>query len=52
MGAEEAYRISVLQCATQTGKLVDAAIAVALKIAANAPLGARTTMASAQCALS
>lgn len=51
-GAQEAYRMGVVQYVTPPGKQLDCAIEVARKIAAAAPLGVRATIASAQLALS
>jgi len=46
-GAEEAYRLGLVQEVTAPGKQLDRAIELAQKIATAAPLGVRATMASA-----
>jgi enoyl-CoA hydratase/carnithine racemase len=51
-GAEEAYRLGLVQHVTPPGQQLDRAIEVARKIAAAAPLGVRATLASAHRALS
>jgi enoyl-CoA hydratase len=51
-GAEEAYRMGLVQFVTPPGKQLDRAIEVARKIAAAAPLGIRATLSSAHRALS
>jgi enoyl-CoA hydratase/carnithine racemase len=51
-GAEEAYRMGLVQYVTPPGKQLDRAIEVARKISAAAPLGIRATIASAHRALS
>lgn len=51
-GAEEAYRMGLVQYVTAPGEQLDRAIGVARKIAAAAPLGVRATLASAHQALS
>jgi enoyl-CoA hydratase/carnithine racemase len=51
-GAEEAYRLGLVQEVTPPGKQLDRAMAFAKKIAAVAPLGARATLVSAHQALS
>ena len=51
-GAEEAYRMGLVQYVTPPGKQLDRAIEVARKIAAAAPLGIRATLSSAHRALS
>ena len=50
-GAEEAYRLGLVQYVTPPGKQLERAIEVAQKIAAAAPLGIRATLASAHRAL-
>ena len=50
--AEDAYRMGLVQAVTQAGQQLDRATEIARKIAANAPLGVRATMASARRALS
>lgn len=50
-GADEAYRLGLVQYVTPPGKQLDRAIEVARKIAAAAPLGIRATLASANRAL-
>jgi enoyl-CoA hydratase/carnithine racemase len=50
--ADEAYRMGLVQEITAPGKHVERAIALAKEIAAAAPLGVRTTLASARRALS
>jgi enoyl-CoA hydratase/carnithine racemase len=50
-GADEAYRMGLVQYVTPPGKQLDRAIEVARKIAAAAPLGVRATMSSAHRAL-
>jgi enoyl-CoA hydratase len=47
-GADEAYRLRVVQETTPPGKQLDRAIALANHITANAPLGVRATLASAR----
>jgi len=49
--AEEAYRMGLVQEITPVGKQLDRATEIARKIAAAAPLGVRTTLASAHQAL-
>ena len=51
-GADEAYRMGLLQFVTPPGKQLDRAIEVARKISAAAPLGVRATLSSAHRALS
>ena len=51
-GAEEAYRMGLVQYVTPPGKQLDRALEVARKISAAAPLGVQATMASAHRALS
>ena len=51
-GAEEAYRMGLVQYVTAPGEQVDRAIGVARKISAAAPLGIKATIASAQRTLS
>jgi enoyl-CoA hydratase len=51
-GAEEAYRLGLLQAVTPPGKQLDRALEIAGKIAAAAPLGVRATLASAHQAIS
>jgi enoyl-CoA hydratase/carnithine racemase len=51
-GADEAYRMGVVQFVTPPGKQLDRAIEVARKISAAAPLGVRATLGSARRALS
>jgi enoyl-CoA hydratase len=50
-GADEAYRLGLVQCVTPPGQQLDRAIEVARKIAAAAPLGVRATLGSAHRAL-
>ena len=50
-GADEAYRMGLVQYVTPPGKQLDRAIEVARKIAAAAPLGIRATLGSARHAL-
>ena len=50
-GAEEARRLGLVQEVTEPGKQLDRAVAIATKIAANAPLGVRATIASSRQAL-
>jgi enoyl-CoA hydratase/carnithine racemase len=50
--AEEARRLGLVQAVTPPGKQLDRAIAIAMKVAAAAPLGVRATLASAHQALS
>ncbi len=50
-GADEAFRIGLVQEITEPGKQLDHAIAIAESIAAQAPLGVRATIASARKAL-
>jgi enoyl-CoA hydratase/carnithine racemase len=50
-GAAEALRIGLVQEVTPREKLLDTAVAIADKIAAQAPLGARATIASARIGL-
>ena len=50
-GADEARRLGLLQEVTEPGKQLDRAVAIATKIAANAPLGVRATLASAHQAI-
>jgi enoyl-CoA hydratase len=47
-GAEEAYRMGLVQAITPPGKELETAIGFARKVAAAAPLGVRATMKSAQ----
>jgi enoyl-CoA hydratase len=51
-GADEAYRMGLVQYVTPPGKQLDRATEVARKISAAAPLGIRATIASAHRALS
>ncbi|HEY9009400.1 MAG TPA: enoyl-CoA hydratase-related protein [Devosia sp.] len=51
-GADEAYRMGLVQFVTPPGKQLDRAIEIARKISAAAPLGIRATMDSAHRALS
>lgn len=51
-GADEAYRLGLVQYVTPPGQQLDRAIEVARKIAAAAPLGVRATLDSAHRALS
>jgi len=51
-GAEEAYRLGLVQAVTPPGKQLDRALEIARKIAAAAPLGVRATLASAHQAIS
>jgi enoyl-CoA hydratase len=51
-GADEAYRMGLVQFVTPPGKQLDRAIEVARKISAAAPLGVRATLSSAHRALS
>jgi len=51
-GADEAYRMGLVQFVTPPGKQLDRAIEVARKISAAAPLGVRATLSSAHLALS
>jgi enoyl-CoA hydratase len=51
-GAEEAYRLGLVQAVTPPGKELDRALEIAAKIAAAAPLGVRATLASARQATS
>lgn len=51
-GAEEAYRMGMVQYVTPPGKQLECAIEVARKISAAAPLGVRATISSAHRALS
>ena len=51
-GADEAYRMGLVQFVTPPGKQLDRAIELARKISAAAPLGIRATMDSAHRALS
>jgi enoyl-CoA hydratase/carnithine racemase len=51
-GAEDAYRLGLVQYVTPPGRQLDRAIEVARKIAAAAPLGIRATLGSAHRALS
>jgi enoyl-CoA hydratase len=51
-GADEAYRLGLVQAVTPPGKQLDRAIEIATKIAAAAPLGVRATLASAHQAIS
>jgi enoyl-CoA hydratase len=46
-GAAEAFRIGLVQEVATRGELLDRAVAIAEKIAAQAPLGVRATLASA-----
>ena len=50
-GADEARRLGLVQEVTEPGKQLDRAVAIATKIAANAPLGVRATLASAHQAI-
>jgi enoyl-CoA hydratase/carnithine racemase len=50
-GADEAYRLGLVQYVTPPGQQLDRAIEVARKIAAAAPLGIRATLGSARRAL-
>ena len=50
-GAEEAHRLGLVQEIVPTGKQLDRALELAEKIAANAPLGVRATLASAHLAI-
>jgi enoyl-CoA hydratase len=50
-GAEEARRMGLVQAITPPGQQLDAAVALAKKIALAAPLGVRATLASAHSAL-
>jgi enoyl-CoA hydratase/carnithine racemase len=50
-GADEAYRLGLVQYVTPPGQHLDRAIEVARKIAAAAPLGIRATLGSARRAL-
>jgi len=50
-GADEARRLGLVQEVTEPGKQLDRAVAIATKIAANAPLGVRATLASAHLAI-
>lgn len=50
-GAEEARRMGLVQAVTPPGQQLDAAVALAKKVAAAAPLGVRATLASARQAL-
>jgi enoyl-CoA hydratase len=50
-GAEESYRLGLTQAVTPPGKELDRAVDFAEKIASAAPLGIRTTLASAHRAL-
>jgi enoyl-CoA hydratase len=50
-GAEEAYRMGLVQFVTPPGEQLPRAIEIARKIAAAAPLGVRATLASAHSAL-
>jgi enoyl-CoA hydratase/carnithine racemase len=50
-GADEAYRLGLVQYVTPPGQQLDRAIEVARKIAAAAPLGIRATLGSAHLAL-
>ncbi len=51
-GADEAYRMGLVQYVTPPGKQLDRALEFARKISAAAPLGVRATIASARRALS
>jgi enoyl-CoA hydratase len=51
-GAEEGYRLGLVQEVTAPGKQLDRALEFAGKIAANAPLGVRAALASAHQAIS
>lgn len=51
-GADEAYRMGLVQFVTPPGKQLDRAVEIARKISAAAPLGIRATMNSAHRALS
>jgi len=51
-GAEEGRRLGLVQEVVELGNQVDRAIAIAVRIAANAPLGVRATLSSAHQALS
>jgi enoyl-CoA hydratase/carnithine racemase len=50
-GADEALRLGLVQDVTAPGQQLDRAVAIATKIAANAPLGVRSTLASAHQAI-
>jgi len=50
-GAEEARRMGLAQEVTEPGKQLERAVAIAGKIAANAPLGVKATLASAHLAI-
>ena len=50
-GADEAYRLGLVQYVTPPGRQLDRAIEVARKIAAAGPLGIRATLDSAHRAL-
>jgi len=52
IGAEEAFRIGLVQELAQRGKQRDRALAIAKTIARQAPLGVRATLASARLARS
>jgi enoyl-CoA hydratase/carnithine racemase len=51
LGADEAYRLGLVQYVTPPGQQLDRAIEIARKIAAAAPLGIRATLGSAHRAL-
>jgi enoyl-CoA hydratase len=51
-GADEAYRLRLVQEITPPGKQLDRAVELANHVAANAPLGVRATLASARQAIS
>jgi enoyl-CoA hydratase/carnithine racemase len=51
-GADEAYRLGLVQVVTPPGRQLDRAVDFAKKIAAAAPLGVRATLASARQGLS
>jgi enoyl-CoA hydratase/carnithine racemase len=50
-GADEAHRIGLVQELTPPGEQLDAALAIARRIAAAAPLGVSATISSARLAL-
>jgi enoyl-CoA hydratase len=50
-GADEAHRLGLVQDVTAPGQQLDRAVVIATKIAANAPLGVRATLASAHQAI-
>jgi enoyl-CoA hydratase len=51
ISAEEAHRVGLVQEVVEPGELFDRAVAIAERIAAQAPLGVRATLASARLAL-